>query len=182
MKAIFLDRDGTVLAEKGYVTTPDAVELLPGAAEAIRALKQAGWAVFVVSNQGCVAKGMISEDELAEINLRMLAMLGAEGAVLDGVYCCPHHPEGSVAEYAVDCDCRKPKAGLLLRAAQEHDVDLAESVMVGDTMRDLEAGRAAGVKLTALVLTGHGAATHGKGFKGDLVAADLAALLAVLAN
>lgn len=182
MKAIFLDRDGTVLAEKGYVTTPDDVELLPGAAGAIRGFKEAGWAVFVVSNQGCVAKGLITEGELADINLRMIAMLGAEGAAVDGVYCCPHHPEGSVAEFAVDCDCRKPKAGLLLRAAEEHGVELAESVMAGDTMRDLEAGRAAGVRLTALVLTGHGAATHGKGFQGDLVVDDLAALFRSLSG
>jgi D-glycero-D-manno-heptose 1,7-bisphosphate phosphatase len=177
VKAIFLDRDGTVIVEKGYVTTPDDVELLPGAAEAIRGFKAAGWAVFVVTNQGCVAKGMITEDELADIHLRMMTMLGAEGALIDGIYCCPHHPEGSVSDYAIDCDCRKPKPGLLEKAASEHGLDLSISVMVGDTRRDLEAGRAAGVKLTVLVLTGKGADTLQDGVKAQLVANDLPAVL-----
>jgi D-glycero-D-manno-heptose 1,7-bisphosphate phosphatase len=181
MKAVFLDRDGTVIVEKGYITVPDAVELLPGAAEAIRGFRSAGWRVFVVSNQGCVAKGMVTEEELGIINMRMLALLGAEGATLDGVYCCPHHPQGTVEEYAVECDCRKPKPGLLETAAREHGVDLSQCVMVGDTLRDLEAGRAAGVRVSALVLTGKGPATLQQGALAGLVAVDLPAVLRSLA-
>ena len=148
MKAVFLDRDGTLVVEKGYITVPDGVELLPGAAEAIVSLRSRGWKLFVVSNQAAVAKGLISEDELARINERMLMMLGAEGAVLDGIYCCPHHPDGEAEEYGRDCDCRKPKPGLLERAAAEHDLDLADCVMIGDTLRDIQAGKAAGVAAT----------------------------------
>lgn len=176
MKAVFLDRDGTLVVERGYITRPDDIALIPGVAAAIITLRERGWKVFVVTNQGCVAKGMISEDELAAIHFRMAALLGAEGAQLDGIYFCPHHPDGSVEEYARDCDCRKPLPGLLERAASEHDVDLGASVMVGDTFRDLEAGRAVGAA-TVLVLTGKGPATATEEHGAQFVAADLPAAL-----
>jgi D-glycero-D-manno-heptose 1,7-bisphosphate phosphatase len=155
MKAVFLDRDGTIVVEKGYITVADDIELIPGAAAAIVRLRQAGWKVFVVTNQGCVAKGMITEDELGAIHFRMVAMLGAEGAEVDGIYACIHHPEGSVPDYSYACDCRKPLPGLLERAATEHGVDLSSSVMIGDTLRDIDAGRAVGAR-SVLVLTGKG--------------------------
>lgn len=154
MKAVFLDRDGTVVEERGYVTTPEMLVLLPGAARAIAEFRERGWKVFIASNQAGVAKGLITEDELAEINLRMMALLAEEGAALDGIYYCPHHPEGTAAGYAVECDCRKPRPGLLERAASEHGLDLSECVMIGDSARDVEAGRAAGTA-TVLVRTGH---------------------------
>jgi len=172
MKAVFLDRDGTLVVEKGYITVPEAVELYPGVPAAVLALRDAGWKVIVFTNQGAVAKGLITEDELAGINERMLMMLGAEGAVVDGVYCCPHHPEGEVEQYAVECDCRKPKPGLLEQAARDHDLELSGCVVVGDTPRDLQAGRAVGAK-TVLVLTGHGAETSLVPHGADHVAADL---------
>jgi D-glycero-D-manno-heptose 1,7-bisphosphate phosphatase len=156
MKAVFLDRDGTLIVERGYVTAPELVEILPGVPDALRRLREGGWKLLVVSNQACVAKGLITEEELAGINERMAMMLGAEGVLLDGIYCCPHHPEGSVAEHAIECGCRKPKAGLIEQAAREHGIDLARSVMVGDTQRDLDAGRAAGTR-TIQVRTGKGA-------------------------
>ena len=174
MKAVFIDRDGTLIVERGYITVPDGVELIPGAAAAVARLREAGWKVFVVTNQGCVAKGMITEDELGLIHFRMISLLGEAGAEVDGVYYCPHHPDGDQIDYAVDCDCRKPRPGLLERAAGEHDVELAESVMIGDTLRDLEAGRAAGVR-GVLVLTGHGAKTASEEHGADHVAPDLAA-------
>jgi D-glycero-D-manno-heptose 1,7-bisphosphate phosphatase len=154
MKAVFLDRDGTVVVERGYITVPEMIELIPGAAAAIIRLREGGWKVFVVTNQGCVAKGMITEEELGMIHFRMVSMLGAEGAELDGIYTCPHHPEGVVPELAVECDCRKPRPGLLERAASEHGLDLARCVMIGDSLRDLQAGVAAGAR-TVLVLSGH---------------------------
>jgi D-glycero-D-manno-heptose 1,7-bisphosphate phosphatase len=172
MKAVFLDRDGTVVVEKGYITVPDDVELYPGAASAITSLKDAGWAVVIVSNQGAVAKGLISEEELAGINERMLMMLGAEGATVDGVYCCPHHPEGEVPDYSIECDCRKPKPGLLEQAARDHDLELESCFIVGDTPRDLQAGRAVGAK-SVLVLTGHGPETSLVPHGADHVAQDL---------
>jgi D,D-heptose 1,7-bisphosphate phosphatase len=174
MKALFLDRDGTVVVERGYITAVEDVALLPGAAEAVAAAVAAGWKVFVVTNQACVAKGLITEDELGEINQRMVMMLGAEGAFLDGVYCCPHHPEGTVAEFAIECSCRKPRAGLLEQAASEHGIDLSASVMVGDTLRDLEAGRAAGAR-AVLVLTGKGPETAKADHGADFVAPTLLA-------
>lgn len=164
MKAVFLDRDGTLVVERGYITVPDMVELIPGAAAAVIRLREAGWKVFVVTNQGCVAKGMITEDELGVIHFRMVSMLGAAGAALDGIYACPHHPDGTVPEHAIECDCRKPRPGMLERAASEHGLDLSNCVIIGDTPRDLEAGRAAGVR-SVLVLTGkgrsHAASDHG---------------------
>ena len=182
MKAVFLDRDGTIVREKGYITVPDDLEILPGAAEAILSLRERGWKVIVVSNQGAVAKGLVTEEELGEINLRMVMMLGAEGATFDGVYVCPHHPEGKVPDYAIECGCRKPRAGLLEQAASEHDLDLAECVMIGDSLRDLQAGREAGVSATILVLTGHGAETAKGEHGADHVAADLEAAAAWLAS
>jgi D-glycero-D-manno-heptose 1,7-bisphosphate phosphatase len=174
VKAVFLDRDGTLIVERGYITVPEGVELIPGAAEAVTRLRDAGWKVFVVTNQGCVAKGMITEDELGLIHFRMVSLLAEAGAEVDGVYYCPHHPDGEQIQYSVECDCRKPRPGLLERAAGEHDVDLGESVMIGDSLRDLEAGRAAGAR-GVLVLTGKGSQTAAEEHGADHVATDLAA-------
>jgi D-glycero-D-manno-heptose 1,7-bisphosphate phosphatase len=170
MRAVFLDRDGTVVEERGYVSTPEMLVLLPGAARAIADLQAHGWKVFIASNQASVAKGLITEDDLAGIHLRLMALLSAEGAALDGVYYCPHHPEGTVSGYAMECDCRKPRPGLLERAASEHGLDLSECVMIGDSARDVEAGRAAGTA-TVLVRSGH----DRESASADHVAEDLAA-------
>lgn len=175
-KAVFLDRDGTIVVERGYITVPDAVELIPGTAAAIAKLRAAGWRVFVVTNQGCVAKGMITEDELGAIHFRMVSLLAEGGAEVDGIYYCPHHPDGDLPQYTEECDCRKPRPGLLERAASEHGLELEACVMVGDTLRDVEAAHATGGK-AVLVRTGHGETTlaeneeHG----AEHVAADLAA-------
>jgi len=158
MKAVFLDRDGTVVVERGYITVPDAIELVPGAALAIARLRTAGWKVFVVTNQGCVAKGLITEEELGAIHLRMVAMLAEGGAMLDGIFYCPHHPDGDVPQYAEECDCRKPRPGMLERAARENGLLLTDCVMVGDTLRDVEAAHASGAR-AVLVRTGHGEQT-----------------------
>ena len=174
MKAVFLDRDGTIVVERGYITVPGMIELIPGVAEAIVRLREGGWKVFVATNQGCVGKGMITEEELGEINFRMLSMLGAEGAELDGIYVCPHHPDATLADYAMECDCRKPRPGLLERAASENGLDLSQCVMIGDTMRDLDAARSAGAR-AILVLTGHGSETASLKHGAEHVAANLPA-------
>jgi len=174
VKAVFLDRDGTLIVERGYITVPEGVELISGAGAAVARLRAAGWKVFVVTNQGSVAKGMITEEELGLIHIRMLSLLSESGALIDGVYYCPHHPDGDQIQYAVECDCRKPRPGLLERAAGEHDIDLAESIMIGDSLRDLEAGKAAGAR-AVLVLTGHGAQTVTEEHQAVHVAPDLAA-------
>ncbi len=180
--AVFLDRDGTIVDEIGYVVSPDQLKLLPNAAAGIARFNAARVPVFVISNQAAVAHGMISEGELEAVHFRLIAMLGAEGARVDGIYYCPHHPEGRIAAYAGLCDCRKPAPGLIERAAREHSVALHDSVMIGDALRDLQAGRAAGVR-TVLVKTGLGLMTLGEKAsvpEADWVAGDLEGTAAIL--
>jgi D-glycero-D-manno-heptose 1,7-bisphosphate phosphatase len=153
-KAAFLDRDGTVT--KGvayYLTKPSQVELEVGAAEAIRLLRRNDYLIVVITNQAGVARGLLTEQDLAAINDEMLKQLAAQGAQVEGVYCCPHHPEGFIERYSIECECRKPKPGLLLRAAQDLGIDLNSSVMVGDAERDVLAGMAVGCE-TFLVNSG----------------------------
>lgn len=149
-KAIFLDRDGTINKYVGFLRNIDDFELIEGAAEAIKLINQGGYLAIVVTNQPVIARGEISWEELNEIHKKMATLLGKEGAYVDGIYICPHHPdkgfEGERPEYKIDCDCRKPKPGLLLQAAKDFNIDLSESYMIGDSHRDVEAGENAGVK------------------------------------
>lgn len=153
-KAIFLDRDGTINKYVGYLRTPEQFELLEGAGEAIRKINLSGYLAIVVTNQPVIARGEVTVDGLQEIHNKMETMLGKEGAYLDGVYYCPHHPDkgfaGEVEELKVVCECRKPKAGLLLQAAKDFNIDLSQSWMIGDSENDVMAGKNAGCK-TALI-------------------------------
>lgn len=149
-KAIFLDRDGTINKYVGFLRNIDDFELIEGVAEAIKLINQSGYLAIVVTNQPVIARGEITWEELNEIHKKMATLLGKEGAYVDGIYICPHHPdkgfEGERPEYKIDCDCRKPKPGLLLQAARDFNIDLSESYMIGDSHRDVEAGENAGVK------------------------------------
>lgn len=149
-KAIFLDRDGTINKYVGFLRNIDDFELIEGVAEAIKRINQSGYLAIVVSNQPVIARGEVSWEELNEIHKKLATLLGKEGAYVDGIYICPHHPdkgfEGERPEYKIDCDCRKPKPGLLLQAAKDFNIDLSESYMIGDSHRDVEAGENAGVK------------------------------------
>ena len=149
-KAIFLDRDGTINKYVGFLRNIDDFELIEGVAEAIKLINQSGYLAIVVTNQPVIARGEVTWDELNEIHKKMATLLGKEGAYVDGIYICPHHPdkgfEGERPEYKIDCDCRKPKPGLLLQAAKDFNIDLSESYMIGDSHRDVEAGENAGVK------------------------------------
>lgn len=149
-KAIFLDRDGTINKYVGFLRNIDDFELIEGVAEAIKLINQSGYLAIVVTNQPVIARGEVSWEELNEIHKKMATLLGKEGAYVDGIYICPHHPdkgfEGERPEYKIDCDCRKPKPGLLLQAAKDFNIDLSESYMIGDSHRDVEAGENAGVK------------------------------------
>ena len=149
-KAIFLDRDGTINKYVGFLRNIDDFELIEGVAEAIKLINQSGYLAIVVTNQPVIARGEVTWDELNEIHKKMATLLGKEGAYVDGIYICPHHPdkgfEGERPEYKIDCDCRKPKPGLLLQAAKDFNIDLSESYMIGDSRRDVEAGKNAGVK------------------------------------
>ena len=153
--AVFLDRDGTVIVEVDYLADPERVELYAGAASALRRLAEAGYALVLITNQSGVARGVLDEERLAEVHARLARELAAEGVALDGVYYCPHHPEHGGAAYAKDCDCRKPRPGMLLEAARDLELDLGRSWMVGDAARDLEAGWAVGAR-GLLVATGKG--------------------------
>lgn len=149
-KAIFLDRDGTINKYVGFLRNIDDFELIEGVAEAIKLINQSGYLAIVVTNQPVIARGEVTWEELNEIHKKMATLLGKEGAYVDGIYICPHHPdkgfEGERPEYKIDCDCRKPKPGLLLQAAKDFNIDLSESYMIGDSLRDVKAGENAGIK------------------------------------
>ncbi|MBR2440668.1 MAG: HAD family hydrolase [Lentisphaeria bacterium] len=156
-KVFFLDRDGVIIEDANYLSSPEQVVLCPGTPEAFRMIKAAGYEIVVVSNQSGIARGYFTYDDLAKVEKHIENCLTDAGAPLPaGWYYCPHHKKGSVAEYAVDCDCRKPKPGLLLAAKKELDIDCGESFIIGDKVSDLESGFAAGCKAGVLVLTGHG--------------------------
>ena len=147
-RAVFLDRDGTLNVYRGFISDPAALELLPGAGAAVRRLNALGYLAVLATNQPVAARGLCDLATLDAIHLRLQTLLGEEGAYLDGLYVCPHHPHGGFPgedpALKIDCDCRKPKPGLLLRAAKELNVDLSASYMAGDTLRDVETAKNAG--------------------------------------
>ena len=153
--AVFIDRDGTLTEEVGYVNHPRRLRLLPGSAEAIRRLNRSGFKAVMVTNQSGVARGYFSEEVLHAVNEALVSQLKAEGAYLDGLYVCLHHPTVGDPPYRAVCDCRKPEPGLLTRAAGDLGLDLSRSWMVGDKISDILAGRRAGAG-SILVLTGYG--------------------------
>lgn len=147
-KAVFLDRDGTINKYKGYITSPNQLELISGAAEAIRRINKSGYLAIVVTNQPSIAMGRMSFAVLDEIHAKLDTLLGDSGAYTDALYFCPHHPDrgfdGEVAELKKVCDCRKPSGGMLRKAAEDFNIDLSQSFMVGDSDRDILAGIDAG--------------------------------------
>lgn len=143
-RAVFLDKDGTLIEDVPYNVDPARIRLLPGAAEGLRALHRAGYLLIVVSNQSGVARGYFPETALVAVEERLRALLAAVGVPLAGFYYCPHHPDGVVPEYAVSCLCRKPSHGMLIRAGRDHDIDHSASWFVGDILDDIEAGHRAG--------------------------------------
>ena len=149
-KAIFLDRDDTLIEDPGYINDPDQVKLLDGAAEALIELKALGYKLVVITNQSAVARGIVTEKVLAEIHERMRQLLAQENAFLDDIYYCPYHPEGVVPKYRKESDYRKPNPGMLLEAADDMNIDLGESWCIGNSSRDVQAGSRAGCK-TVLV-------------------------------
>ncbi len=176
-RAVFLDRDGVICREEGYMSDPRTLQLLPGADDAIRFFNECGITTVVVTNQSGVARGFFTEESIGIINSSMKELLRGRGAHLDGIYYCPHHPEGIIATYRKVCDCRKPATGLLRRAANDFNIDLSRSYLVGDKLSDMECARRAGSK-GILVLTGYGAAEYRRidgtpGMNPAFVASDL---------
>ncbi len=159
-KAVFLDRDGVINYEVGLLHKAEDVRLIPGAAESVKQINASGYLAVVVTNQPVIARNLCSIQELDEIHARLETLLGAERAYLNAIYYCPHHPDKGYPEerpeYKIDCDCRKPKPGMLLHAATDWNIDLSESYMIGDSDRDVQAGIAAGVKESLFIPTNTG--------------------------
>jgi D-glycero-D-manno-heptose 1,7-bisphosphate phosphatase len=174
MKAIFLDKDGTLVEDVPYNVDPARVRLAPGAVDGLSVLHAAGYRLIVISNQSGVARGLFPESALEGVELRLRQLLDAAGVPLDGFYYCPHHPEGTLRDYAVSCACRKPEPGLIHRAARERVIEPARSWFVGDILDDVEAGRRAGCR-TVLIDNGNETTWKlGPMRRPHLVAADLA--------
>jgi D-glycero-D-manno-heptose 1,7-bisphosphate phosphatase len=153
--AVFLDRDGTLIEEAGYLDRLERLVFFPYSVDAVRLLNRAGFAVVIVTNQAGIARGIVREAFVAEAHQHISERLEAGGARIDAFYYCPHYPEGSVERYRTACDCRKPQPGLLRRAAQDLDLDLSRSFVVGDRWHDIEAGHLVGAR-SVLVRTGLG--------------------------
>lgn len=157
-RAVFLDRDGTLNHDPGYISKPESFVLLPGAIEALRLLNRAGYLVVVVTNQSGIARGYFTEEGLLAIHQKLRREVGAGGAQVDAIYHCPHHPTAGDGPLTRACFCRKPAPGMIYRAALDLEIDVGRSFMVGDGTGDVEAGRRAGCR-TVLVLTGRGCET-----------------------
>lgn len=163
--AIFLDRDGVINKEVGYLSNPEDFELLEGTTEALKILKEKGYLLFIITNQAGVARGYYSEEILSDIHNKLNLILKESDISLDGIYYCPHHPK-----ITGDCECRKPKPGMIFKARDKFKINLQKSYMVGDTMGDIEAGNNAQCK-TVLVMTGYGKEERSKigDVKPDLI-------------
>jgi len=154
-RAVFIDRDGTISEEVGYINHASRFRLFPYAAAAIKHLNENGWLAILVTNQAGVARGYFSEEMIQTVHAAMTQELETNGARLDAIYYCAHHPSVGELPYRFDCDCRKPKPGLISRAARDFDIDLNHSWMIGDRYSDIELARNAGLK-SAFVLSGYG--------------------------
>ena len=157
-RAVFLDRDGTICEEVGYIDSIERLQLIPRSAEAIRLLNERGFKVVVVTNQSGVARGFFPESFLEELHAELKRRLQEEGAHLDGIYYCPHHPDEGKPPYLRVCDCRKPASGLLLQAARDLALDLSSAYVIGDHFSDVECAQRVGAR-GILLLTGHGSQT-----------------------
>jgi D-glycero-D-manno-heptose 1,7-bisphosphate phosphatase len=163
--AVFLDRDGTLIEEVGYLDRPERVELYPWSVDAIRALNRAGLRIVMVTNQSGIARGFFTEAIVEAVHAHLAALLEASGAHIDAYYYCPHHPDGKVAEYARACDCRKPARGLVDRAVGELGIDPRQSFTIGDRWLDVALARTIGAR-GILVRTGYGLTEEGRPMKG----------------
>jgi D,D-heptose 1,7-bisphosphate phosphatase len=153
--AVFLDRDGVINYEVDLLHRVEQMQLIPGAAEAIRRINQMGYLAIVVTNQPVIARNLCSFEDLEQIHMQMETLLGHEHAYVNAIYYCPHHPDAGYPEerkeYKIRCNCRKPAPGMLLQAAKDWNIDLENSYMIGDSQRDVEAGHNAGVKQSILI-------------------------------
>lgn len=155
-QAVFLDRDGTLIEERGYINRIELLRMFPWSLEAVRLLNRAGLKVFVITNQAGVARGYFNEDFVRRAHEHLADLVRSAGGEVHGFYHCPHHPDASVAEYRRACECRKPAPGMFLQAARDHGLDLSRSYAVGDRWHDVQAAQAVGAR-AIMVRTGYGA-------------------------
>lgn len=153
--AAFIDRDGVINEERGYVHKVGDFSFLPGAIEGLRRLQDEGYILVIVTNQAGIARGYYSEEDFHTLTSYMLSELKNHGVHITATYYCPHHPNAGLGHYKQQCDCRKPRPGMILCATAEHNIDLSKSVLIGDKLSDIEAGRLAGVGTLVLVESGH---------------------------
>ena len=153
-RAVFLDKDGTLVGDVPYNVKPELIRLTAGALEAVRSLHALSYKLFIITNQSGVARGYFSESALVAVEQHLRELFQTVGVSLSGFYYCPHHPNGTITHYATHCDCRKPQPGLIYRAASEHQIDLKQSWFIGDILHDIEAGRQAGCR-TILINNGN---------------------------
>ena len=153
--AIFLDRDGTINEERGYINHPSRLILQPGAIEAVKLINEMGFLAIIITNQAGIARGYYTLDTLNKIHNKLIGEMTDGGAKIDALYFCPHHPDGIIEKYAIKCECRKPKPGMINQALEEFSIDMANSYMVGDRYKDVLFGNKLNLK-TILVLTGYG--------------------------
>lgn len=153
--AVFIDRDGTLIEDKDHLASVAEIEIFPNSCEAVRKINSAGLLAVVITNQSAVARGLLTELQLQEIHRVLTEAFAQEGATLDAIYYCPHHPDEGSGPFTRTCKCRKPEAGMLINAARDCGIDLSRSVLIGDTLSDVEAGHRAGTR-SVLVQTGYG--------------------------
>jgi D-glycero-D-manno-heptose 1,7-bisphosphate phosphatase len=181
--AAFLDRDGTIIEDPGYLRDPEGIQFIPGAIDALQALQRAGYRLVLVTNQAGVARGLLTEDDVRRVNERLTALLAEAGVHLDRIYYCPHHPEYGPPEYRRECDCRKPRPGMVHRAVRDLGLDPSRSVAIGDHVTDAGLAQAFPGMVGIMLRTGHGAEQWQKIREGALelpehVADDLRAAVA----
>ncbi len=171
-KFVFLDRDGTINADKGYIGDPAQIEILPKAAEAIKRLNDAGCRVFGVSNQSGVARGYYSTKNVEAVNKKVIELVARAGGVIEEIFYCPHHPEGKIEKYSLKCDCRKPAAGMIRQAEDKYGLKkVSRAAVIGDKTTDIGLGHSIGAK-TVLVATGYGVEERKKIETGSLAPPD----------
>lgn len=178
-KAVFIDRDGVINEERNYVHRISDFVLLPGVIEGLILLRDAGYRLIVVTNQAGIARGYYDKADMDLLHDYLREQLALHGLVLDAIFFCPHHPEGRIKALAIECDCRKPSPGMLLEAAKYFDINLSTSVMIGDKLSDVQAGKRAGVGCTVIVKSGHDMDCSAY-IEADVIAADLHAAALVL--